>query len=164
MAARRTRHPAALLMRIRTLHTWLGLLIAPTVLFMATTGILQIYGLHEGRPGYTPPALIEKFGRLHKDQVFAQDRHGPPPEFLRALRAAGKGRRGFGLGPRPEPRAPRPAVILLKAFLTAAAVGLIVSTLLGLWMALREGQKRLTHGLLLLAGVAIPVVLAALTA
>jgi hypothetical protein len=61
-------------------------------------------------------------------------------------------------------RGPKIAVLLLKAFFTAAALGLVVSTLLGIWMALRDGRKRLVNLLLLLAGAAVPAVLAALTA
>ena len=169
-AARRIRRPAVLLMQVRTLHTWIGMLIAPTVLFMATTGTLQLYSLHESHPGYTAPALLEKLGMLHKDQVFTR-KLGPPPgfRFPRGLRPPGmagaKGGPGFGEGPpRGEGRGPKPAVLLLKAFFTAAAVGLIVSTLLGIWMALRDGQKRVRNLVLLLVGAAVPVVLAALTA
>ena len=36
------RHPAALLMQIRSWHTYVGMLIAPTMIFMAVTGVLQI--------------------------------------------------------------------------------------------------------------------------
>ena len=53
--SRPARHPAALLMQIRAIHTYVGMLIAPTVLFFACTGILQIYSLHEAHGGYTPP-------------------------------------------------------------------------------------------------------------
>ncbi len=163
-AARPAAHPAMILMRIRILHTWIGLLIAPTVLFMAVTGILQIYNFHEDHPGYTAPALLEKFGRLHKDQVFAPDHHGPPPGFHMPAAAGPQGAPEAHEGPPPgEDRGPKPAVALLKIFLAAVGVGLTVSTLLGIWMALRQGQPRLTNGVLLLAGVAIPVALAALT-
>lgn len=169
-AAKRIRHPAALLMQVRTLHTWIGMLIAPTVLFMAVTGTLQLYSLHESHPGYAAPAVLEKLGMLHKDQVFTK-KPGPPPgfRFPRGFRPSGmagaKGAPGFGEGPpRGERHGPNPAVLLLKAFFTATALGLIVSTLLGIWMALRDAQRRARNFVLLLIGAAVPVVLAALTA
>ena len=162
--AGRAAHAAALLMTIRTVHTWIGMLIAPTVLFMAFTGILQIYNFHEDHPGYTPPPLLEKFGRLHKDQVFAPDHHGPPPGFHFPPPSAHAAMPGPGEGPPPGARhGPKPAVTLLKALLAVIGGALMVSTLLGLWMALRDRQKRLVHGVLLLIGLVVPTALALLT-
>ena len=160
------RHPAALLMKIRTVHTWIGMLIAPTVLFMACTGILQIYNFHEARPGYTPPPLLEKFGRLHKDQVFAldDDDRGPPPGAPAPAGAGPHGAPDADAGPPPgEHHGPKPAVRTLKFVLAWVGIGLIVSTLLGVWMALRDRQKRLVNGVLLLIGVVVPVALAMMT-
>jgi hypothetical protein len=151
------RHPAALLMQIRTLHTCVGMLIAPAVLFFACTGVLQIYSLHEAHGGYTPPSVIEKLSALHKDQVFAQPRRRPPPAS-----AAGA----------PKPVSPPPggadhrtklATTLLKAVFAAVAVGLIGPTCAGLWMALRQPGRRRLYLLLLLIGAGVPLVLAALT-
>jgi hypothetical protein len=150
------RHPAALLMQIRTVHTYVGMLIAPAVLFFACTGILQIYSLHEAHGGYTPPPVIEKLSALHKDQVFAQPRRRPPP----AASAV------------PKPATPPPggaahhaklATTLLKAVFAAVAVGLIGSTCAGLWMALRQPGRRRLYLLLLLIGAGVPLVLAALS-
>lgn len=163
--AGRAAHPAALLMTIRTVHTWIGMLIAPAVLFMAFTGMLQLYNFHEARPGYTPPPLIEKFGRLHKDQVYAlDDDHGPPPGAHAPPAAGPHGAPDVDAGPPPgEHHGPKPAVMILKFLLAWISIGLMVSTLLGLWMALRDRQKRLIHGVLLLIGAVVPTVLAMLT-
>jgi len=60
---------------IRIWHMYIGILIAPSVLFFALTGALQIFSLHEAHGSYEPPALLEKLSRLHKDQVFAQKEH-----------------------------------------------------------------------------------------
>jgi len=155
--SRPARYPAALLMQIRTIHTYVGMLIAPAVLFFACTGILQIYSLHEAHGGYTPPPLIEKLARVHKDQVFALEQKGPPPAAASA----------------PKPASPPPggekhhvklATTLLKAVFAAVAVGLIGSTCAGLWMALRQPGKRRLYLMLLTIGAAVPLVLAALSA
>ena len=80
MTTRATKtNPAATLMLVRTWHTYIGMLIAPTVLFFACTGILQIYHLDVARLGYTPPAIFEKLGQVHKNQVYAPRRRRPPP-------------------------------------------------------------------------------------
>jgi hypothetical protein len=153
------RHPAALLMQIRSWHTYVGMLIAPTMIFMAVTGVLQIYSLHEAHAGYTPPAIVAKLGMVHKKQLFSQGREGPPRgERPAPARAAER-------PPADEAaRAPRQATSLLKAFFAAASVGLVFSTLTGLWMALRQPLRRRTHLALLVIGTLAPVVLAALSA
>jgi hypothetical protein len=48
----------ASLKSIRTMHGYLGLFFAPTILFFAITGGLQMFGLHETARGssYVPPS------------------------------------------------------------------------------------------------------------
>jgi hypothetical protein len=138
---------------IRVWHTYLGMLIAPSVLFFALTGALQLFSLHESHGAYQPPPLVEKLGMLHKDQVFAlKERHQPPPAPPSAQN-----------GP------PHPAdddddavplgTLVLKWFFLLVAAGLMSSTLLGLWIGLTHlRHKRVALGLLV-AGVVLPVVL-----
>ncbi len=67
------------LKQVRQLHLYLGTFFAPSILFFALTGALQLFGLHEGHPGekYQPPAWVAKLGSIHKDQTIAE-RRGPP--------------------------------------------------------------------------------------
>lgn len=153
------RHPAALLMQIRALHTYVGMLIAPTVLFMAFTGIVQIYGLHEAHEGYTPPAILEKLGSVHKDQRFAPGHHHAPPPGAAAQPGGGAAK-----PPKDDDDQPNMAIALLKAFFAAVSVGLIFSTFTGIWMALRQGGKRRGYIVLLVIGAAVPALLAAFSA
>jgi hypothetical protein len=132
---------------IRIWHTYLGILIAPSVLFFALTGSLQLFGLHEAHDGYEPPILIEKLSTLHKDQVFAQKPHD-------------QDRRDEGRAETDEHEAPSPLnVTLLKCYFLLVALALTTSTLLGLWMGLRTRRSRAVWWLLA-AGTAIPAVLA----
>lgn len=94
--------------------------------------------------------MIEKLGRVHKDQVFA----------MRAPRA-----------PRPEPARPAgpaapeeagtPATPLSKSllqwFFVLVSVGLFLSTLLGVWMGVTMGRLKIVARWALLAGTVIPV-------
>ncbi|HUO22582.1 MAG TPA: hypothetical protein VMU59_08720 [Caulobacteraceae bacterium] len=68
-------------MLIRQIHTWLAVFIAPSVLFFAITGGLQLYHLHENHGDYQAPALLQELASVHKDQIVQTDnrRHGPPP-------------------------------------------------------------------------------------
>jgi len=143
----------ALMMTVRQLHTYIGAFIAPSVLFFALSGSLQLFSLHEAHGAYKPPALIEQLGSIHKDQVLkpppgpgdAEDDHdhhhhdGPPHD---------------------GPDAP-PAwnVTALKWLFLTVAVGLMGSTLAGLWLAFTfSRRKRLVLGLLT-AGVVLPLLL-----
>ncbi len=147
-------------MNIRFLHGYIGMLIAPAVLFFSLTGILQIYSLHEARPGYSPPSLIEKLGRVHKDQVFAPgEHHAPPPG------APGPKADGHSAGQAPDDDDATPvSVTLLKLYFAAVAAGLIASTLFGVWMGVRPGPRRRIHLILLGIGTSIPIALVTMTA
>jgi len=142
-------------MSLRTLHTYLGMLIAPTVLFLAFTGFLQVYSLHEAHGDYTPPPLIEKLSSVHKDQVFRLGHHAAPAKSAPKPSAPAK----------PEtPKGPKPVVLILKAFFAAVAISLATSTLIGVWMGLQQPLRRRTCAILLAVGTLVPAVLIALSA
>ena len=50
---------------IRRWHSYLGILIAPSVLFFALTGALQLFSLHESHGDYRAPAIIVQLASLH---------------------------------------------------------------------------------------------------
>jgi hypothetical protein len=136
---------------IRIWHTYLGILIAPSVIFFALTGALQIFALHESHGAYRPLPVIEKLGRLHKDQVFAQKaRHEPEP-------AADN--KDHPPSPPKDEAEPAASTVVLKWFFLVVALGLATSTALGLWMGLTQVRRKRTSLLLLGAGVIVPVVL-----
>src|SRR5471032_677790 len=62
----------SVMMTVRQIHTYIGAFIAPSVLFFAFTGSLQLFSLHEAHGAYTPPPIVEALGRVHKDQVLKQ--------------------------------------------------------------------------------------------
>jgi hypothetical protein len=64
---------------IRQIHQYFGLFIAPCVMFFSLTGAYQLFGWHESHEGYHPPALVEKLGMLHKDQLFITRPERRPP-------------------------------------------------------------------------------------
>jgi hypothetical protein len=139
---------------IRTWHTYLGILIAPSVLFFALSGALQIFSLHEAHGSYHPFPIVEKLASVHKDQVFALGEHHdepPPPPDARP--------------PAPAAHEDEPAIgtPLLKWFFLVVALGLATSTLLGLYMGLTHLRHRRTGWWLLVVGVAVPLVLGILT-
>ena len=151
-------------LQIRTLHGYVGMLIAPSVIFFATTGLLQIYNLHESHSGYTPPAVVEALASVHKDQRLAHEHHGPAPDRPPPPANPALAEQGPQAPRGDEQRGSHTATTLLKAFFASVAIGLIFSVGSGVWMALQQTRRRRTHCVLLLIGTLIPVVLAALTA
>jgi hypothetical protein len=135
---------------LRLWHSYLSVFVAPSVIFFALTGALQIFNLHEAHDGYQPPALLEKLARVHKDQVFEQEHRREPPPAEAA--------------PPPQPHDDAgddegsAATWVLKWFFLFVAVVLATSTTLGLWIALTHITRKRVSALLLAAGALIPVV------
>lgn len=219
-------------MLLRQIHAYIGALIAPSLLFFAFTGALQLFSLHEAHGNYQPPAIIERLARVHKDQVFSLGRHHKPtPAPASAAAPAGGGGdadadrdhadhdradrdhaghdgddMGRGNGDRPHRRHPglagdedgaadhagggqaaqaqadqdhppgaqgpggqgagkggdhQPALktYLLKWFFLVVALGLFVTTLIGVWIGLTRRRGRVLSAALLVVGAALPVLL-----
>lgn len=60
---------AAVLKLVRLSHLYIGVFIAPAVIFFAITGAVQTFNLHKTgeRKGYTPPKILAVLARIHKD-------------------------------------------------------------------------------------------------
>jgi hypothetical protein len=146
-------------MLIRQLHAYLSAFVAPTILFFAVTGSFQLFSLHQAHGNYRPPALLEKLGRVHTDQQFAlKPKHNPGP----APKTPVAKTEGDWVAPAAKPAAdaddaPSPREMALKWLFLVAAITLVVSTVLGLWMAVIQNRRKGILLLLLLAGMAAPL-------
>jgi hypothetical protein len=155
--------PASTLKLVRQLHLYLGVFIAPTVLFFAFTGALQSLNLHETIPGrdYKPAAWIVTLAQLHKKQTIDIPVRKPLPEAS----IKGKADKPAQLtNASSKPSTPEPARIRhlpMKIFFVLVSIGLISSTLSGLFMSYRYNRSKLAVTGLLLAGVAVPFLLMA---
>ncbi len=156
-------NPALRFAAVRRIHTYLGLLIAPSVLLFALTGALQIYKLHEAREGYVPPPVVEKLGMVHKIQVYKArgKRPGPPAaEAAKATATPAAAKPAEAKAPAKE----KLATTLLKAFFLLVSIALAAATVLGAWMAVAYGREKTLSWILLGVGTVIPAVLIALSA
>jgi len=144
---------------IRTWHFYIGMFIAPSVLFFASTGALQLFSWHEAHGNYTPPPILEKLSSVHKDQVWkAGHHHDHKPPAAKAPDAAGGASGPKAKGDDDDKM--KGSTIALKAyFFWVVAGGLIVSTLLGLWIGFTHPVRRRTAAILFVAGAAIPIIL-----
>jgi hypothetical protein len=128
---------------LRTWHSYIGLFIAPSVLFFSLTGAVQLFNLHEAHGRYQPPAVVEKLSSVHKDQVFAFGDHHKPPE---SQADAGND----------DDRTP-PSTLMLKWFFLLVALCLVGSTAVGIWMGLTQIRQKRLSWILLITGTLIPV-------
>jgi len=143
----------ALLRAVRLLHLYIGVFIAPALLFFAFTGALQTFSLHETTAGssYKPPAWAVTLAQIHKKETpIVPARRQPPAASSRPTadaRAAAP----------PAPSEPLHNPLPLKIFFLLVAVGLFLSTLSGIYMSLKYTRNRVAIIALLLAGIIIPV-------
>lgn len=140
----------------RQVHLWLGVFFAPAIVFFAFTGALQTFSFHEAQPGstYQPPLWIEKLAQLHKKQTLQMrpKRKGPPEPARPEAQARRKGSEG------PQPPAQQPiSTYLMKSFVFIMALGLMTTSLLGIYMAFQYNRSRRVIWVLLVAGTVLPI-------
>ncbi len=154
---------------MRDIHLYLSMLFAPSLLFFAVTGALQLFNLHEVRPdrSFEPPVLLQELGMVHKDQVFTVPRRRGPPASPQGAGTPTETQPAVAVPPppAPPPNADRRSgwqVLALKIFFLLAAIGLIASTCLGIWIGLRPGRNRRPAIGLFVIGAVFPIMLLAL--
>jgi len=144
----------------RQLHLYVGVFMAPAVLFFAFTGGLQVFGLHEASRGsdYRPPAWLAVAAQLHKKQtdVLPQRRVRPAESAQPAATPVP----GVSTEQPNKQAAPIRHPLPLKMFFAFVSLGLFISTLLGLYMAYRYTRRHMLISTLLVAGTIFPIVLA----
>ena len=160
---------APVLQLSRKTHLYLGVFIAPALLFFAFTGALQTLGLHEASANYKPAALLATLGQIHKKQTLVLPVHRPAPAEA-AHPDAGRPATGHADAGRPPSAAgaPQQAPTLqtkqkqhlpLKIFFLVVSIGLFLNTLTGVYMAyVYDRNKWLITGLLLV-GIVLPLAL-----
>ena len=112
---------------LRQIHLYLGCLFAPVLIFFAVSGSWQLFALH----------------------LAAKDGSYKPPHAAALLSGVHQYQHLLGT--------PARSGTPLKFFVLAAAVGLVLTTLLGIVMAFRYSRSVVPVALCLLAGIALPV-------
>lgn len=142
-------------LNIRLWHSYIGFFSAPSILFFALTGALQLLGLHEQHGDYQPPAIVEKLSRMHKDQTFELERHDTAPSPApAAIPQAGPAK--HAPASTDEDEAVSLSTQALKWFFFLVALNLVVSTVFGIWIGITHVRRKGTAWALLTAGALIP--------
>ncbi|MDB5677772.1 hypothetical protein [Sphingomonas bacterium] len=141
---------ASTLRNLRRWHHYIGVFLAPSVLFFALTGFVQVIGWQDQR-NPPPPAWVSWMAGIHKHQAAPKPR--PPASSRPAGAPAAK----------PDDDHEHEAKFVpLKIFALLTALGLFLTTLIGLAVALGTRSMRRTSAIMFAAGVAVPLLLLAL--
>ncbi|AFL90448.1 hypothetical protein Terro_4244 [Terriglobus roseus DSM 18391] len=148
---------ASTLKAVRLIHLYSGILFAPTILFFAITGGLQMFSYHETTRGstYVPPQILVHLAQLHKKGTLYVTPKRPAP--VAAPKADAPTAETVKPGPAPAP--PKHNALPTKVFFAATAIALALSTLTGIVMAWKYARRKSVVAVTLLAGILIPVVL-----
>jgi hypothetical protein len=144
---------------LRQWHAYVGLFIAPSVLFFSLTGAIQIFNLHEAHGSYRPAVLLEKLSAVHKDQVFEEPHDRSEPDHDAPHAATG------APGDQPaedEDEKQSASTLALKWFFLAVSLGLAASTLMGIWMGATQIRRKGPAWTLLIVGTLVPIGLLAI--
>ncbi len=177
------------LRRLRQFHHVIGVFLAPAIIFFAISGGLQTFRLHEAKGwGGTPPGWIVWMGAAHMDQApprakaqkpeaaklagavaaafgfaapaAAHSDEAPPragaqsPEAATPVAVAQAAKPAAGKAPDKSGGA-----LPLKIFVAVMAVGLVLSSLLGVVIAVNNRAMRRLSILMLVAGAMVPLLL-----
>jgi len=148
------------LKRIRQVHLYFGVFIAPALIFFALTGAMQTFNLHETSQGssYKPSAFIATMGQIHKKQTWMLGKPKPAVDAAKADKVS---------KPVEAPATPLTTLptakwkqhLPLKLFFLLVSIGLLISTLTGIVMAYKYNRSKWVVTLLLIAGGITPLVL-----
>ena len=161
-AARKTARPWLTPRTLRDLHLYLAVFFAPSILFFALTGALQLFGLHESKGAdYRPPSVIEKLGQVHVHQRYQLKPSRPRPA------AAPKPVESAAAAPAAKPEAPKAeekasSTLAIQIFFLGTALGLTLASALGLWIGLTQGRLRKVSAVLAGLGTVLPIIILAL--
>ena len=151
---------------LRQLHLSLAVFSAPSIIFFAATGAIQVLGLHEAsRDGiYRPAPIVEKLSQVHIHQRFAEPPRRPEPALARAKASGAEAppARPPAGQPAATRRGPPLATRFAKWFFATAAGSLVASALLGVWIATTQVRERRLVWILLGLGALVPLLALAL--
>ncbi len=162
---------ASVLKAVRLTHLYIGVFVAPAILFFALTGALQTFSLHEPGKGtpykpaasYKPAQWIVVLGQIHKNQTPVVNK--PKPPAPKAPDHAGD-HPAEKEAPKPAapaaPPAPQHNPMPLKYFFLLVSISLFVSTFSGVYMAYRYSRNKIAITTLLGLGTVIPVLMTVL--
>ena len=146
------------LKRARQWHLYLGTFFACSILFFAFSGSLQLFALHRSQPGsnYKAPVWIQELDAVHQNQNL--NLRLPPDQQALVIQRQRQQlqdhpeRRGIGWWPNDSVY-----TFILKLFFFGTGIGLVLTSILGIYMSFKYSQNRIVVWSLLILGAVIPL-------
>jgi len=134
---------------LRKWHQYISLFFGPAIFFFALSGFLQVAGFHESHPGstYQPAGWIVALSSLHQHQRLGGGEHHDMDHHVANVHESEHHRDADGGFP------------LFKPFAVFTSWGLMLSSLLGIAIALTNPISRRTSLIVILAGLVVPLAL-----
>jgi hypothetical protein len=147
---------------VRQLHLFFGTFFAPLIIFFAFSGILQLFGLHEskGKDGPPPIAWIAQMGEIHKNQHLRAEARPHKDEHDAGEHDAHDDVHPTSTHTHADaPPSSASSSWALKAFVLLMAIGLICTSLIGIYIAVQNPRSRRNAWISLALGIAVPLLL-----
>lgn len=148
----------AVLKVVRLIHLYVGVFIAPAIVFFAFTGAIQTLSLHVSAKGgtYKPASWIIVLAQLHKRQTTelppnklqtpASSSPTVKPDALKKISSSETGLERTTHNSLP-----------LKIFFLIVSAGLFASTSTGLYMSYKYSRNKVLLAILFIAGIVVPI-------
>jgi hypothetical protein len=148
----------AVLKGVRLIHLYVGVFIAPAIVFFAFTGAIQTLSLHVSAKGgaYKPANWIIVLAQLHKRQTTEL----PPVKLQTPASSSPTIKPGASEKmSSSEKGLDRPAhnSLSLKIFFLVVSAGLLCSTITGLYMSYKYSRNKVLLAILFIAGIVVPI-------
>jgi uncharacterized iron-regulated membrane protein len=137
---------ATTLRSLRQWHHYIGVFLAPAILFFAFSGLIQVLGWQDLR-NPPPAAWVSVIAGIHKHQMLPKPRAVEPVHKPAAARPAEDDDHDHG------------GLTPLKIFALLVAIGLFTTTSIGLTIALGTRAMRGKAVIALGLGIVVPAVL-----
>lgn len=150
--------------KIRRYHYYLGVFFAPIIIMFALSGALQTFRLQEEKGwGSEPPAWIVWMGSIHRDSKLPKARAPEiaPADAGKRVTDAGKPapETAKAEAPEPKPKPPQVNKLPMQIFMVVMSVALLISSFLGIAIALNSKVTRQASLVMLALGALVPLAL-----
>jgi hypothetical protein len=141
--------------KIRRYHYYLGVFFAPMIIMFALSGALQTFRLQEEKGwGSEPPTWIVWMGSIHRDSKLPKAK-APEAEHVDAAKPTAE----VAKAEAPKPKGLQVNKLPMQIFMVVMSVALLISSFLGLAIALNSRATRNASLVMLALGTLVPLAL-----